>query len=349
MTTGYITDTRFDKHTYSGHPENVTRLQTVRSLLDSAGVATKMSAIAPVRADDEMLRLVHTAAYLDLLHKTESMSGVMFGEDTYVLPESYEIARYAAGGGIAAVDVLLKGEVDNALVTTRPPGHHARPTQGMGFCLLSNIAITARYAQKAYESKGIKRVLIVDYDVHHGNGTQDTFYDDPSVLFISTHQSPWYPGTGAVGDIGSGAAVGSTINMPLTVGAGDEVFSTLYEQIIWPAARRFAPDLILVSAGFDAHWAESPNLGQLRLTLPGYAHLSAELKRMAAELCHGRIIFMMEGGYNLTALSNGLLNVAHVLLGDDQIIDPLGAAPSQMALAKIDPLLGELKRLHHLD
>lgn len=350
MTTAYVTDTRFAAHTFSGHPENASRLEAIHRLFDSSGVGARLKSIAPVEASNEQLLAVHTATYLELLRSTETLrDGGMLTQDTYVLPESFQIARYSAGGGIAGVDALMQGEADNALVVTRPPGHHATPAEGMGFCLLSNVAVTARHAQKAYRAQGIERIMIVDFDVHHGNGTQDVFYADPSVLFASTHQSPWYPGTGAVKDIGTGAAAGLTVNMPLSAGTGDDSFQVLYEQILWPAARRFAPNLILVSAGFDAHWAEDPGLGQLRLSLPGYAHLSAELKRMAKELCNGRIIFILEGGYDLTVLAHGVLNVAHVLLGDSDLSDPLGAAPSQSPLTRIDPLLTELKRIHHLE
>ena len=349
MTTAYVTDTRSAIHTFSGHPENATRLQAIHELLDSSGVAAQLKRIIPAEATDEQLLAVHTADYLDVLRYTETLTrGAMLTQDTYVVPESLHIARLSAGGGIAAVDAIMRGEADNALVVTRPPGHHATPTEGMGFCLLSNRAILARHAQKAYGRQGIERVMIVDYDVHHGNGTQDVFYADPSVLFVSSHQSPWYPGTGAVKDIGTGDAAGTTLNMPLNAGTGDDSFKALYEQILWPAARRFAPNLILVSAGFDAHWAESSSLGQLRLTLPGYAHLSAELKRMAAELCSGRIAFILEGGYNLTVLSHGVLNVAHVLLGDAEVSDPLGPAPNQSPVSQIEPLLTDLKRIHHL-
>ncbi len=344
--TAYVTDTRFAIHTLSGHPENATRLQAVHDLMDSSGTAALMTRIAPLEVSESQMLAVHSKLYLDLLRRTETQDGVMLGPDTYVLPESFEVARYSAGGGVAAVDALMAGQVDNALVATRPPGHHATPAMGMGFCLLSNIAITARYAQSAYPE--IKRVLIVDYDVHHGNGTQDVFYADPSVLFVSTHQSPWYPGTGAVKDIGSGAGVGTTLNMPLGPGTGDDCFKALYEQTLWPAVRRFAPDLLLVSAGFDAHWAEDAGLGQLKLSLPGYAYLTAELKRMAAELCGGRIIVIMEGGYNLTVLSHGMVNAAHVLLGDEQVLDPLGLAAKQAPVSQIEPLLNELRRLHSL-
>ncbi len=345
MTTGYVTDTRFDRHTLSGHPENATRLQAIRDLMESSGAVAQMKRYAPALATDEHILRVHDRAYLELLKRTVSMDGVMLTPDTYVLPESLEVARYSAGGGIAAVDALMKGEVQNALVATRPPGHHAVIAGGMGFCLLSNVAITARHAQAAF---GVKKVMIVDYDVHHGNGTENVFYEDPTVLFVSTHQYPWYPGTGALSDTGSEDGYSTTLNMPLDAGTGDEAFKALFTQILWPAARRFAPDLILLSAGFDAHWSESHTLGQLRLTLPGYAWLTAEVKRMAEELCGGRVIVILEGGYNLTVLSNGMVNAARVLLGDATVLDPLGPAPRENPASAIEPLIAKLKQVHGL-
>ena len=266
----------------------------------------------------------------------------MLDPDTYVLPVSYDVACLSVGGALAAVDAVLGGQADNALAVVRPPGHHATPSRGMGFCLFNNIALAARHAQATYEE--VKRVLIVDYDVHHGNGTQEAFYEDESVLFVSTHQYPYYPGSGALGDIGSGPGRGATINMPLRAGTGNEGFELLYERVLWPAARRFRPDLILVSAGFDAHWADP--LAMLQLDLRGYAHLTRELIGMAGELCAGRAIFVLEGGYDLEVLSHGVLNVAYALLGQDIVTDPLGEVgmPGQPT----DDLVAALLDLHQL-
>jgi acetoin utilization deacetylase AcuC-like enzyme len=273
----------------------------------------------------------------------ESTDGaVLLDPDTYVCPGSYEIARRSAGGVIAAVDAVLSGSAANALAAVRPPGHHATPVRGMGFCLFSNIAIGARHAQ-TYD--GIERVMIVDYDVHHGNGTQDAFYDDPSVLFVSSHQYPFYPGTGALNDIGIGEARGTTINIPLRVGTGPVGFSQLYEQVLWPAARRYQPDFIMVSAGFDAHWVDP--LAGLHLDLDGYAHLTRELIRMGDELCSGRIVIVLEGGYDLDALSHGMLNAAYALLGRDQVSDPLGAL--DMPQQDVSDLVARLRGLHNLE
>jgi acetoin utilization deacetylase AcuC-like enzyme len=266
----------------------------------------------------------------------------MLDPDTYLLPVSYQVACLSAGGALAAVDAVLGKQADNALAVIRPPGHHATPNRAMGFCLFNNVALAARHAQAVYDE--VERVLIVDYDVHHGNGTQDAFYEDGSVLYISTHQYPYYPGTGALQDIGSGPGRGATINMPLRAGTGNEGFKLLYERVLWPAARRFRPDLILVSAGFDAHWADP--LAMLQLDLRGYAHLTRELVGMAGELCEGRVVFALEGGYALDVLSHGVLNVAYALLGRDTVLDPVGEV--DMPGHPTDDLVAALLDLHEL-
>ena len=202
MTTAYITHPRFAGHTLQGHVEHAGRLAAIHDLLDSYNLPARMVKLAPVSASDEQLLAVHTKRYLELLAWTTTQRGLQLDSDTYVLPQSFEIAKLASGAAICGVDAVINKEAGNALVAVRPPGHHATPQKGMGFCLLNNVAIAARHAQQAY---GLKRILIVDYDVHHGNGTQDAFYADPSVLFVSTHQYPWYPGTGAVTDIGAEA------------------------------------------------------------------------------------------------------------------------------------------------
>jgi acetoin utilization deacetylase AcuC-like enzyme len=284
----------------------------------------------------------HTEDYLELLARTSRLTGVaMMGMDTYVTPQSYEIARLAAGGVLRAVDAVMRGETDSALAAIRPPGHHATPSMGMGFCLLNNVAIAARYAQRAHDSE---RVLIVDYDVHHGNGTQDVFYDDPTVLYISTHQSPLYPGTGAVNDTGRGVGTGFTLNIPLPPGVGDHGYARVFEDIILPAARRFDPELILVSVGFDAHWADP--LANMQLSLAGYDRLARMLVTAARELCAGRIVFVLEGGYNLQVLGQGWANVARALLGDEAPGDALG--PARQPEPPVDLLVDRIRQVHKL-
>jgi acetoin utilization deacetylase AcuC-like enzyme len=342
MTTAFITHPRCVEHDIPGHPERPDRLRAVWDVLETSGLAARLTRLEPEPATDEQILLVHTPAYLDVLKSISVQDRLArFDADTYALPVSPEIARLSAGGAALGVDVICGGRADHALVAVRPPGHHAIPTRGMGFCLLGNIAIAARHAQKVY---GVGRVLIVDYDVHHGNGTQDMFYDDPSVLFISTHQYPYYPGSGALTDTGAGKGIGATINIPLAAGNGDRNYAALFDQIVWPAARRFQPELILVSAGFDAHWIDP--LASMRLTLSGYAHITRELLRMADALCGGKTLFLMEGGYDLEAISYGMANIARVLLRETDIDDPLGGARG--AEPNIDPLIAQVRALHDL-
>jgi acetoin utilization deacetylase AcuC-like enzyme len=342
VTTAYVTHPRYVEHDIPGHPEHAGRIRAVWQALDDAGLLDRMQAIPPIAATDEHILSVHTPQYLDVLRQIERNDHtVRFDMDTYALPQTPAIARLSAGGVVQAVDAVLTGAADNALAAVRPPGHHAIPDRAMGFCYLGNVAIAARHAQRAH---GLERVLIVDYDVHHGNGTQDIFYDDNSVLFFSTHQYPYYPGTGGMDETGSGKGRGYTVNVPLEAGHGDDGYARIYSDILWPLARRFRPQLILVSAGFDAHWDDP--LAMMRLSLTGFGHLDRELVRMAGELCDGRIIYVLEGGYNLKVLAQGTANIARALLGEDSIHDPLGKVNgSQRSTAD---LVSRLKSLHRL-
>ncbi len=340
MTTAYITHERYVEHTLDGHPESADRLYAIWARLEEAGVLADLTALEPIEVNQSQMEAVHRRRYLEVLESTRA-GPTMLDPDTYALPVSYDVARLAAGGMVRAVDAVVRGEADNALALVRPPGHHARPDRGMGFCLLNNVAIAVRYAQRALE---VERVLIVDYDVHHGNGTQDAFYDDPDVLFISTHQYPFYPGTGALHETGIGAGQGATLNIPLRAGVGDAGYARIYEEIVWPAARRFAPELIVVSAGFDAHWADP--LAGLTLSLRGIAHLTRELVTMADELCAGRIVFTLEGGYDHDALGNGVLNVVYALLRRDEVADPMGA--SSWEEPAIEKLIKDVREIHQL-
>lgn len=342
MITAYATHPDFAKHQMpnSPHPERPQRIEAVWQALEAQGLRPMLSPVEITPADAEFLRQVHEQEHLDLLNWIAGQQRpVMIDGDTYALPQSYQIARLAAGAGIACVQAVLSGKASNGLAVVRPPGHHATPSTPMGFCLLNNIAIAARYAQQNHD---IERVLIVDYDVHHGNGTQDIFYEDGTVLFISTHQSPLYPGTGSMHEIGRGSGHSKTINIPLPPLSGDGVYANACESIIWPAARAFAPQLILVSAGFDGHWMDP--LAQMSLSLRGYDHLSRELIRMAKELCQGRIVFMLEGGYDLEVVSGGVSNLARALLGTDGPVDDLGASRRQEP--DVSGLIQAIQQLH---
>lgn len=344
MTTALLTHSRYVEHDLKGHPEHAGRIRNVWRSLDDAGARARMESFEATLASKEQLALVHTPAYIELVESTAAYERRMrLDADTYITPTSAEIARLSAGGVVDAVTKVVRGEADNALAAVRPPGHHAMPDRAMGFCIYNNIAVAARYVQREL---GVGRVFIVDYDVHHGNGTEAMFYDDPSVYFASLHQWPLYPGTGALPDVGRGEGRGYNLNVPIPPGHGDATYKAIFEQVIWPAARRFQPDLVLVSVGHDAHWSDP--LAGMRLTLGGYAHLAREMVRMAQELCGGKIVFVMEGGYDLDALANGMANIAHVLLGDTDIEDPLGRAPGAQAEPDAAPLIAQVQRLHNL-
>jgi acetoin utilization deacetylase AcuC-like enzyme len=346
MSTVYVTHPRYPEHDLPGHPEHAGRIRAVWDQMKASGLLERMKNLEAQSVDESLILAVHTAKYRDLLRWIESTGqrSVHLDPDTYAGPTSYEIARLSAGGVVMAVDEVLSGRANNALAAVRPPGHHAMPGHAMGFCILGNVPIALRYAQKQY---GVGKVMIVDYDVHHGNGTEAMFYDDDSVLFISTHQSPFYPSTGAVTDTGSGKGEGYTINIPMPGGQGDRNYAAVFERIVWPAAERFKPELILVSAGFDAHWTDP--LASMRLTNTGYAHLSRELVKMARQFCGGKIVFALEGGYNLAALSHGVRNIGHVLVGDSEVSDPLGPPRDGRPESNIDLLIEQIRSVHKLD
>jgi len=343
MTTVYATHSRYTEHDLPGHPENADRIRAVWHGLHESGLDARMRPLEVQALDTDAVLAVHTADYLDMLRRiSDTTRTIHLDPDTYAGPDALTIARLSAGGVVAATDAVLSGAADNGLAATRPPGHHAMPDHAMGFCLLGNVAIATRYAQRRY---GIDRILIVDYDVHHGNGTEAMFYDDPSVLYISTHQYPFYPGTGAASDTGTGRGQGYTINIPLSAGSGDSNYAMVFDQIVWPAAERFDPQLILVSVGFDAYWADP--LAAMRLTLDGYSRLAEQVIGMARRCCAGKIVFALEGGYDMDALRYGAANVARLLLGEPPV-DPPGIRPSPRPEPDIEALIARLKQLHAL-
>jgi acetoin utilization deacetylase AcuC-like enzyme len=295
--------------------------------------------LAAQPATEAQILAVHERRLLEFVRSAASRGPQWLSPDTYILPASWEAACMAAGAAAAAVEAVVAGQVSNAFALIRPPGHHATPSQPMGFCLLNNIAIAARHA---LDSLGIERVAIVDFDVHHGNGTQDCFYDDGRVLFCSTHASPLYPGTGAADDVGIEDGYGATLNLPLPYETGDTGFQLIYDQVVLPALRRFAPQLILVSAGYDAHWDDP--LGPLSLSIDGYQALTQRLVTLADELCGGKIVLVLEGGYSLPALAGGVVASLCVLLGRELGADPLG--PASQAEPDISPLIRRVLDRH---
>ena len=283
----------------AGHPESPNRLRAIMQQLEQSGTATRITRIEPRRAEDEWITQIHARAYVASLNQHAPASGrVSLDPDTSMSPGSLTAAYLAAGGTLAAVDAIMAKQVDHVFCAVRPPGHHAEANRAMGFCLFNNVAIAARYVQKKY---GLKHVLIVDWDVHHGNGTQHSFEDDPSVLFFSTHQYPHYPGTGRATERGNGAGEGFTINVPMEAGEGDEEYRAIFQKSLVPAADAFKPDFVIISAGFDAH-RDDPLAG-MGLTEEGYADLTNIVAGIAKRHAQGRILSSLEGGYHLTALA----------------------------------------------
>lgn len=310
--TAFVTDGRMQQHDAGpGHPEQPARYTAILNQLQSSGVLSRLAAFAPSAASDDQLALVHTRDYFEIVASDVAQGRPQLRTgDTDLGVHTLQAARLAAGSAIAAVDAVLGGESTNAFCLVRPPGHHASAARGMGFCLFNNVAIAARYAQKAYN---VERVLIVDWDVHHGNGTQDIFYEDPAVLFFSTHQAPWYPGTGARDESGEGAGSGTTINCPFPAFTPAASIMNAFESELLPAARSFHPDLILVSAGFDSR-AGDP-LGQFLLQDADFALMTSRLVDLAADICGNRLISLLEGGYNLSGLAQAAAAHVEALIG----------------------------------
>jgi acetoin utilization deacetylase AcuC-like enzyme len=305
---------RFAEHqTPPGHPERPERAE----VMDAVAARWRergVEIVAPRAATIEQLARVHDRDYLRRISETVGRSAQL-DPDTYTSPESYDVALLAAGAAIDAVERVMGDSHKAAVALVRPPGHHAERDRAMGFCLFNNVAVAAAHAR----AQGAAKVAVVDYDVHHGNGTQHIFETDPHVLYISMHQFPYYPGTGAADEVGRGAGKGFTVNVPLEVGASDEDYQVAFSSVVLPVLRQFEPDLIIVSAGFDAH--ERDPLGGMRLSTAAFGAMTLELRAMAEECCRGRIVSVIEGGYDLQALSASL----------DAVIDahaaPVSAGP----------------------
>lgn len=305
--TGLAADALVARHDPGpGHPEQPARFYAVLNRLEASGLVRGMLRLKSRSATDEELALVHTREYIERVEREVSQGRRQLSTgDTDIGSHSAQAARLAAGSALSAVDAVFAGNVTNAFCLVRPPGHHANAARGMGFCLFNTVAVAARYAQRQH---GAARIAIVDWDVHHGNGTQDIFYADGSVLFFSTHQSPWYPGTGAASERGTGTGLGATINCPLPAGSGQSEIFPAFEQLLLPRLDEFQPDLILISAGFDSRVGDP--LGQFMLTDRDFAGLTNMLLEAAAQYCDKRLISVLEGGYSLDGLASGV--EAHV-------------------------------------
>lgn len=329
------------EHTLAHHPEGYERVAGLLPFLAHYQALEGVLQIQPQPASPAQMTRVHTHAHLQRVRTLARLGGGRIDPDTYVTPQSYELGLLAAGGCVAMTNAILGGRAGNGLAVVRPPGHHASADRAEGFCLFNNVAIAARHAQEVY---GVERILIVDFDVHHGNGTQRVFYEDDCVLFVSLHLYSrfFYPGLGDTQELGLGSGRGYTLNVPFPAGVGDHGYRQAFELLVRPKAVQFQPQLILVSVGFDAHWRDP--LAAAGLSLTGYDFIVRYLLQLAADCCGGKIMFVLEGGYYREALHYGLLNLLNALTGREGCLDPLGPMPAPEQ--DVTNLLNRLAALH---
>jgi len=329
-----IKDDRYMEHNPGdGHPESPDRLRVIHDLI--AKEFSELPLIEPRVASEDELSSVHDPFYIETVAKTEGRAFSRLDADTGVSSRSYLVARLAAGGLLNAVDALLSPAPGTLSPTSvfafvRPPGHHAEPQRGMGFCLFNNIAIAAEYA---IEKHGLKRVLIVDWDIHHGNGTQKAFYDRPDVLFFSSHQYPHYPGTGDFDETGSGKGEGFTVNAPFPSGFGDTEYLSVYDRILKPIALEYKPELVLVSAGFDPY-VKDP-LGGMRVTGDGFGNLATIVREIADATCGGKVLLTLEGGYDPDGLREGVRSVLQAFTGPRWTVPAMDSPPAERVIKTI--------------
>ncbi len=298
LKTGLVADRCYLKH-FAGrsHPERPERVAVMLEMAQSL-TRPKLEFLAPREATPAEIASCHTPEYIATVAHTASLDRFDFDPDTHSSRDTYETALLSAGGVLTAVEAVMDGEVANGFAIVRPPGHHALPNRAMGFCFFNNVAIAAKWL---IETRGLKRVMIVDWDVHHGNGLQDIFYESPEVLYVSAHQYPHYPGTGSLHEIGYGAGLGFTVNLPMPAEFGDAEYLRVFDRLVVPIGRHFKPEFILVSSGFDAHVRDP--LAQMRVTESGFAAMARRVKLLAAEWCGGKLVAALEGGYDLEAIA----------------------------------------------
>jgi len=338
MAVGYVYDPIYLRHDTGDHPEQVARLVAIMRHLTDTGLIARLEAIPAQRATIRDIARVHDQALIDSVQVASLRGGDTIDSDTVLSRDSFEAAMYAAGGTWAATEAVLDGDVSSAFALVRPPGHHATRTQAMGFCLFNNIAISAAMA---LDREDVDRVAIVDIDVHHGNGTQQSFAREPRVLYASLHQHPYFPGTGDWRTTMRGSH--DLLNVPLPLGTGDQGYAMAFERVIAPAVRRFDPDLILVSIGYDAHWSDP--LAWMLMSLQGYARMIEGLLGLADELCQGRLALTLEGGYDLNVLAHGVGMTFRAML-DEPYQDPFG--PASEPEAEVSSVVTQIARWYDL-
>lgn len=312
MVTCLITSEKFKYHiTGPGFPESPKRLDAIKDHLESTGLSDELDVVEPNRKDKIFCKLVHDDEYITRVRQAcEFGAPIVDTGDNPISKNSYDTALLAVGGITEAVDRVFAGKADNAMALLRPPGHHAEKGMAMGFCLFNNVAIAASYAQQNYE---VEKVVIIDFDVHHGNGTQHIFESDPTVMYLSLHQYPFYPGSGAADEMGRGDAKGTTVNYPLNAGVGDDEYIDIFNNSLSDKVLKYNPDLIIVSAGFDAH--KDDPIGGLSVTTEGFHNITKTIVKIAGEVCDGKIISSLEGGYNLKALAESVTEHLKALKG----------------------------------
>ena len=299
--TGYASDPFYLRHETEPHPENPGRLTAIQNRLESSEFYNNLIPIQPRKATAEEIGMVHDSGYVASVKQSCADEVRNLDADTVISSNSYDAALLSAGAGMKAIDQLIDGNIHNAFCAVRPPGHHAEQDHAMGFCLFNNVGIAARYAQK---TKGLNKIFIFDWDVHHGNGSQHSFYSDPSIYYSSTHQYPFYPGTGAKEETGTGDGLGTTLNLPMDAYSDDDDYLSAVENKLIPEIQHYKPDLIIISAGFDAH--QNDPLAQIQLTTDCFGKMTELLMGIARDVCDGRLLSMLEGGYDYDALSDSV-------------------------------------------
>ncbi|MBI4213945.1 MAG: histone deacetylase [Chloroflexi bacterium] len=339
--TAIYTDPHCLEHSSPGHPERPERLVAAVEAVRDAGLDLSWPEVRP--ADTRTMELTHSRQHVSQVENLARAGGGWIDLDTFVTGASYEAAAYAVGATVQAVSDVVRGVHPNGLVLVRPPGHHATRERSMGFCLFNNIALAAEWA---LTELSIARAAIVDIDVHHGNGTQEIFYDRANVLYCSVHQYPYYPGTGGISETGEDGGIGATVNLPLMAGCGDDSYLAVTEQVLVPALRRFRPGCLLVSLGFDAHWADP--LAGMRLSVRGYSQILEQFLAAADELCDGRAILLLEGGYDLNVLRTGVSSAAALLAGQPVPRDALGPAMGGSEPVGVTEVIAAARAVHGL-
>ncbi|HEU18183.1 MAG TPA: histone deacetylase [Deltaproteobacteria bacterium] len=315
--TGIVRDERYLRHeTGRFHPESPQRLEAIYEMLDSSDMKGKFVNIKPRYADEDEISAVHSQSYIERVASTSGKKQTFLDPDTETSPESFGIAKLAVGGLLNAIDGVIEGDVNNAFALIRPPGHHAERGRAAGFCIFNNVAVGALHAIRNHR---MKKILVVDWDLHHGNGTQNTFYEDPKVLYFSTHQFPFYPGSGSVNEIGRGSGLGYTINVPLRRGPGDAEYLRIFRKILEPVALDYKPDLVLLSAGFDIYYNDP--LGGMQVTPAGFRNLVRVLLNIADACSKGRFVVTLEGGYNIQGLRDSVKAVLLEMKGESYQTD----------------------------